>query len=381
MFSFFARRPRAAPAPPAAPAWPATGAREERAARWFATEPPETVALAVESLRALARAGPRAAGETRPDPAPPDWLDGALDRLERIPEPLPVPPHLPRLPWRYLVFVRALCDALETAHGELRRRGIAAPCPLTDRPDPFPPPRAPRRAPQPPVGLGALVAGARLPEDGLRLLLAACAAGIPWPDAAAFWGRLAAPGPAPETASPSEPDRARDDPPAGAPPIVRGVEPAPARDGPPAVAPDPVTAPAAARDPLDAAARAALAALVAAPGFNRQAGDAWRHGGALYVAARAFAREVGAHPWVQGRPELGNRKALYRHLLRRGLIVPDGGQRIWPLWVCEDGQPDPRYVSALKMAAGPSAGLDAGPAFPGWLRPATAREIRAWRAR
>lgn len=341
MFSFFARRPRAAPAPPAAPAWPATGAREERAARWFATEPPETVALAVESLRALARAGPRAAGETRPDPAPPDWLDGALDRLERIPEPLPVPPHLPRLPWRYLVFVRALCDALETAHGELRRRGIAAPCPLTDRPDPFPPPRAPRRAPQPPVGLGGAGGGRAL--AGRRP--APAAGGVRRGHPLARRGRLlgaarrarpgAGNGLAPRARPPARRpartfargrSRNRARPPArrpagGSPPDRQGRRTRPRARRPGGGRAGPHARPSGGARPWTVA-RAALAALVAAPGFNRHAGDAWRHGGALYVAARAFAREVGAHPWVQGRPELGNRKALYRHLHQRGLIIP-----------------------------------------------------------
>lgn len=337
-----------------------------RAARWFAPEPPETVALAADSLRALALASPRPADPDRPNPAPLAWLDAALERLERCPEPLPIPPHLPRLPWRYLVFVRLLCDGLEAAHGELRRRGIAARCPLTDAPDPFLPPRAARPARErSPEGLGALVAGLRLPEAGVRLVLAAHAAGVPWADAAAFWRQLepaAAPDPAPAAppAAPASPEPGR----------------AARADPPGATAP-----PAAGESPLDALARAALAALVAAPDFNRHAGNAWLCGGALYVAAQALARELHAHPWIRARPELHSRKALYRQLAERRLIEPDGAQRIWPLWVCEDGQPDPRYVSALKMSPDLAAGHAGGDAFRGWLRPATGREIRAFRER
>jgi len=163
---------------------------------------------------------------------------------------------------------------------------------------------------------------------------------------------------------------------------------------PPAAMPDPGraaesrTAPADAATPsapveapLDALAHAALAALVAHPGFNRHSGDAWLHEGVLYVAAKAFARALHAHPWVRAHPEFQNRKALYRWLADRRLIVPDGGQKVWHLWICEDGQVDPRYVSALKMSATRAMGLTARPAFPGWLRPATAREIRAFRSR
>lgn len=353
MFSLFARRPRAA-APPPDPAGAPVDAALARAARLFAPEPPETVALAAESLRALAGASPRFADGRLPNPTPLAWLDAALTALERLPGPPPAAGRAPRPAWRYPLFVRVLCDHLEAAYGELARRGIAARCPLTDLPDPFAPARPthpPRREPDPPEGLGALVAGTRLPEAGRRRLLEACAEGVPWPDSAAFWrwlGAGSAGGPAPATAVPTP----------GGPGTARPTPPAP---------PD--------LDPLDAAARAALAALVAAPGFNRHAGDAWSHGGALYVAAQAFARELLLHPRVRSRPDLQNRKALYRHLRQRGLVAPDGAQSIRHLWVCEDGHRDPRYVSALQMADALSAGLAADP-FAGWLRPASRRDAR-----
>lgn len=388
-------RSRIAP-PPATAAAPApemavTAAMEARVARWFAAEAPETVALAVESLRALARASPRFVDRAIPNPTPLAWLASALDRLERFPEPLPIPRDAPRLSWRYLLWTRMVCDRLEAAYDELRRRGIAARCPLTDLPDPFPPPREMRlpreRSPAPPAGLGALVAGTRLPDAGQRWLLEAHAEGLPWADSAAFWRRLglgitAAPEPAPAQTAPA---------PKPPPPPQRPPQPAPAapaampdrgRAAESRTAPADVATPSAPVDaPLDALAHAALAALVAHPGFNRHSGDAWLHEGVLYVAAKAFARALHAHPWVRAHPEFQNRKALYRWLADRRLIVPDGGQKVWHLWICEDGQADPRYVSALKMSATRTMGLTARPAFRGWLRPATAREIRAFRSR
>lgn len=342
-------RRRAAPPPSnaAAPETAVTAAMEARVARWFADEAPETVALAVESLRALARASPRLVDRAIPNPTPLAWLASALDRLERFPEPLPIPRDAPRLSWRYLLWTRMVCDHLEAAYDELRRRGIAARCPLTDLPDPFPPPREVRRPhprpPAPPAGLGALVAGTRLPDAGQRRLLEAHAEGLPWADSAAFWRRLGAD--ATPTAAPTPAH------PAAAP------EPAPLDPSGPSVEPDPATVAPPVRPPADeftalaTRVRAALAQLVAGPGFNHQCGDLWFDGDAFWVVALPFAERIQAQPPTAELCTLHPRKRLYRQMAAQGLLLPHGSQPVWYRFILDPGQSRARYASLLKLPA------------------------------
>jgi hypothetical protein len=347
------------PVPAGAPPPEVSEAMQARVARWFADEPPEIVALALDSVSALAAAGPRFPDGAVANETSLAWLAAALDGLEAMPEPLPVPRQAPALPWRYLILTRGLCDALETAYGETWRRGAATRCPLTRTPDPCPAPRALRpprpRVPVSSAGLGALLAGSCLPAAGQRRLFEAQALGVNWVDSAAFWRALAA-------GAPGRSEQA----------AARNAEAA--RAAPPASGSDPANAGA---DPWCAIARTALAALVAAPRFNRQSGDGWFAGGAFYVAAKPFAEQLQAHPWVAARAELRNRKALYRQLAARGLILPHGAQKVWALFVSEPGPADARYVSALKLSPSLYDGLETCPAFQGTLRPARARERMA----
>ena len=122
-------------------------------------------------------------------------------------------------------------------------------------------------------------------------------------------------------------------------------------------------------DPLTAIAHAAVAALIAHPRFNRQAGDGWWYDETFYVAAKPFAEALQEHAWIAAQSELEKRKTLYRDLKKRGLLIPHGGQLIWKFFVIEEGQSDKRYVSGLKLAPFLYAGLELGPSFRGALPP------------
>lgn len=271
---------------------------QARVARWFARELPAQVALAQASVPALVAARPRLTDETVPNPTPLAWLTAALDVLEAWPEPPPVPCHAPALAWRYLIFLRTACDALEAAYGQVWQQGWSTHCPLTEMPDthfaprPLRPPRD--RLPPSSEGLGALVIGSRLPEAGQQCLYEALAAGVDWVHPAAFWRELGialaapdpdpirrdAPGPGgtPSASSPLYPPA----PGPGATPSMVRQEPVP-----PAVVPAPAMAMAMAPlaeatpavagsmdDPLATITRATLAAWIAHPRFNRHSGEA-----------------------------------------------------------------------------------------------------------
>ena len=375
-------------APPAAPApTPLPAAVEARVARWLASESPARVALALESVRRLTRATPRSPDEP-PTAGAPAWLGPALDRLEALPEPLPVPPQAPDLAWRYLVLIRLLGDALEAAHTAAWRQGVVTGCPLTDAPDENPAPRgrdgARERARHQGAGLAALIAGARLPLAGQRHLYAAQVMGVDWSDSTAFWACVRAAGsqkPSSATADTgipaSEPES-----PAGAPGASLSAAGRPVTTPPSAVhssPPDPhrTSLPDAATDPWHALARTALATLVATPRFNQPAGVAWFYDGVFYVAAQAFAETLQHHAWIAAQPDLRDRKAVYRQLLRRRLILPEGARPVWHLLIIAPSATEPRYVSALKMAPALAAGLTPCPAFSGVLRPGTAAALHA----
>lgn len=423
--------PPAPPAPPAAPAPTATthlpAALEARVARWLASESPALVALALESVRRLTKATPRSQDEP-PTAGAPAWLGPTLDRLEALPEPLPVPPQAPGLAWRYLVLMRLLGDALEAAYTAAWRQGVATGCPLTDAPDENPAPRgqdgARERARRQGAGLAALIAGTRLPLAGQRHLYAAQVMGVDWSDSTAFWACVRAAGaqksssaaadtgiPASEPESPggatgtSLPEAGRlvtdaatlrpvslpdvpGEPQASArasvaPPRLRHPATSLPDATPPAAAgsspPDPHRAPLpdVTTDPWNALARTALATLVASPRFNQPAGVAWFYDGVFYVAAKAFAETLQHHAWIAAQPELRDRKAIYRQLLMRCLILPEGARPVWHLLIIAPSATEPRYVSALKMAPALAAGLTPCPAFSGVLRPGTAAAMHA----
>lgn len=371
------------PPGPADAEWSATVETiQARVARWFARELPAQVALAQASVPALVAARPRLADETVPNPTPLAWLTAALDVLEAWPEPLPVPRRASALAWRYLVFLRTACDALEAAYGQVWQQGWSTHCPLTEVPDthfaprPLRPPRD--RLPPSSEGLGALVLGSRLPEAGQQCLYEALAAGVDWVHPTAFWRewetaldpiRRDAPGPGgtPSALSPLYPPAPG---PGGTPSTVQqepvppaSVVPAPAM----AMAPPAEATPAVAGsmdDPLAAITRATLAAWIVHPRFNRHSGAGWWTG-ELYVAAKPFAEALQVHDEVVTQLDLSHRKKLYRVLDEQDLIVAHGGQRVWPLFVTGPGELRSRYVSALKLAPALYAGLELGPVFPG----------------
>lgn len=359
-----AKPPDDRPPGPADAEWSATVETiQARVARWFARELPAQVALAQASVPVLVAARPRLADETVPNPTPLAWLAAALDVLEAWPEPLPVPRRAPALAWRYLVFLRTACDALEAAYGQVWQQGWSTHCPLTEVPDthfaprPLRPPRD--RLPPSSEGLGALVLGSRLPEAGQQCLYEALAVGVDWVHPTAFWREW-------ETT----PDPIRRDAPGPEATPAATVVPAPAM----AMAPPAEATPAVAGsmdDPLAAIARATLAAWIAHPRFNRHNGAGWWTG-ELYVAAKPFAEALQTHDEVVTQLDLSHRKKLYRVLDEQDLIVAHGGQRVWNLFVTGPGERRPRYVSALKLAPALYAGLELGPVFQGMIEPVRA---------
>ena len=389
-----------------------------RLARWCASEPPDRVALALETLQCLANVSPQWL-QPVPDSQPLAWLITAVERLERLPDPLPIPPRFPALAWRYLLLTRVLSDELETVYTAAWRRGWATRCPWADGPDAFPPARVLHRGRArdrlDSTGLAALISGVRLPLAGLQWLYAAHQAGVDWSDSTAFWLTFNAMKPpvtpmahpaGPPLASSERPSvqRAasapdamprRATPPLESPPIGANAvsipdateAPTPVLAAPcPVVAltassPNPPAPPVAeatatVTDPWRAVVRATLATLIASPRFNHMAGDAWFYEGLFHVAAKVFAETLYQQPWVRAQAPLGDRKALYRHLAARQLIVTAGTQRIWSCYVSDNPAIHPRYVSALKIASTVAAGLVPCPAFPGRLWPANGPDHR-----
>jgi len=292
------------------------------------------------------------------NPTPLAWLMTALDILESWPDPLPIPPDAPRVEWRYLLFLRVTCEALEVAYSRVWKQGWATHCPLADAPDPLATSRLLRSVrehiPPSAAGLGALLLGLRLPEAGQACVYEALACGVDWVNPQKFWAVFNQP-PVPA--------------PAPAPIIV----PASNRD---AVVSHPIATPtdsppASNDDPLVAIVSAVLADWITHPCFNRQAGDGWWTGD-LYVAAKPFAEALQAHDGIKAQPGLSrDRKILYSQLAKQGLIVPNGGERIWKCCVTESvpeqKQLHTRYVSALKITPVLYQGLELGPRFQGTL--------------
>ena len=144
-----------------------------RVVRWFANESPAQVDLARATVPVLVAASPRFLDATIQNPTPLAWLAAALDVLEAWPEPLRVPRRAATLPWRYLLFLRVSCEALEAAYDQVWQQGLATHCPLTTTADshaaaPRPLRAARERIPPTSAGLGALLVGWRLPEAGQR---------------------------------------------------------------------------------------------------------------------------------------------------------------------------------------------------------------------
>ena len=393
---------------------------ERRVVRWFANEPPALVDLARTTVPILVAASPQFLDATIQNPTPLAWLAAALDVLEAWPEPLRVPRRAATLPWRYLLFLRVSCEALEAAYDHVWRQGLATHCPLTttlDSPAAAPRPLRPSRERTPPTsaGLGTLLAGLRLPEAGQRAIYEAMAVGVDWVHPTAFWAELGI-GPAlPPSIDPAPAPELAPEPAPAPPPEQSIVSPSPSRpkqgvrpkakpqpstasaseatvpvptlasipdavaftSAPPSASAPTVQSPVATSslsvassvDPLAAIAHAAVAALIAHPRFNRQAGDGWWHNATFYVAAKPFAEALQEHAWIAAQPEFTKRKTLYRYLKKRGLLIPHGGQPIWNFFVIEDGQSDKRYVSGLKLAPFLYAGLELGSAFRGTLPP------------
>lgn len=381
-----------------------------RVARWCASEPPDRVALALETVQCLANASPQWL-QPIPNAQPLAWLITAVERLERLPDPLPIPPPFPALAWRYLLLMRVLSDELETVYTTAWRHGWATRCPLADGPDAFLPARVLARGRNrdrlDSAGLAALVSGVRLPVAGLQLLYAAHYAGVDWSDSVAFWqtfnpinppvtpmahsaGRpLASNETPPALEAVSLPDAMpqRATPPLESLPIEVNAGSIPdATEAPtpawvasfpvaalPVSPPNPPTYPvaeAAVTDPWSAVVRATLVTLITRPRFNQMAGDAWFYEGVFYVAAKGFAETLYQQPWVCAQVPGGDRKALYRHLAERQLVVTAGTQRIWSCYVSDNPAIHPRYVSTLKIASTVTAGLLPCPVFPGRLWPA-----------
>ena len=210
---------------------------ERRVGRWFADESPAQVALARATVPVLVAASPRFLDATIPNPTPLAWFGAALAVLEAWPEPLPTPRRAATLAWRYLLFLRVSCEALEAAYDHVWRQGLATHCPLTttlDSQAAAPRPLRPLRERISPTsaGLGALLMGLRLPEAGQRTIYEAMAVGVDWVHPTAFWAELGI-GPAlpPRTDPVLEPAPDPKPEPVPVPPPLpeQGAEPAPSR--------------------------------------------------------------------------------------------------------------------------------------------------------
>jgi len=311
----------------------------QRTAAWFAAEP-EGPALAQATLAALAQAGPRPVDEHTPSTettAP--WLDTAFARLAQQPPPPDAWPPVAGLSGRYLIFTRVLCDALDAAYTVALRAGHPLRCPLTRESLPTAG-LQPRLTPiewaaRDGTGLGSLIAGVWLPEAGQRQVWRALAHDLPWTEAPAFWAvvaqtqRAAHPGQTPDPAlSPEDEERL----------ILRD------------------------------AVRDVLRGLVQSATFNRRDGAGWYHEGVFWVAAKPFAERVHTQPEVCDRVEWWPRPALYRRLMAHGLLLPNGAQPVWNVYVVEQDLRYRRYVSVLKLPATLYAGVETYPAYTGWLQ-------------
>ena len=93
--------------------------------------------------------------------------------------------------------------------------------------------------------------------------------------------------------------------------------------------------------------------------FNHQDGAGWYHDGAFWVAAK---------PEVRDRAEWRPRPALYRRMAAHRLLLLNGVQPVWKVYVIEEEQPHRRYVSVLKLPATLYAGFEACPAYVGRLQ-------------
>lgn len=310
-------------------------------AAWFASESPELQTLAQATLAALAGASPRpvdenaAAAETTAV-----WLDSAFARLAQQPLPPDHWPSVAGLSGRYLVLTRVLCDALDAAYTGALRAGQPLRCPLTRESLPTAglQPRLPLAAwaALDGTGLGSLIAGIGLPEAGQRQVWRAVAHDIPWPDALAFWETVAA-----QTQASARPGRTPD--------LASSVE-----DEERAILRDAV--------------RDVLRGWVQSETFNRRDGVGWYHDGTFWVVAKPFAERLSVQPEVRDRAEWRPRPALYRRLAAHGLLLPNGAQPVWNVYVVEEDPRHRRYASVLKLPATLYAGVETCPAYTGWLQ-------------
>ena len=326
--------------------------------------------LGQASLGALVQASPQPV-DPAPNHDPLAWLPAAwrrLDALSEQVEALSRPPPAHAVPWRYLIFIRVLCDTLETTHQAAFQRGLPMRCPLTRILDPHPPSRAWRPA-SPGVqaiysGLGTLLAGAWLPEAGQQGLFLAAAQGVDWMDSVAFWAQVNAIGTTPPPLS-SLPEAApvavaelRATAPTRAAPARKRAASSPraarvATTAPPPSLLDADETGARPSHPtaLSHAVRQVLQDLIRHPLFNRQPGPGWRTEEAYWVAARRFAERLMEQPGVQAQG-FPDRRVIYHHMGRQGLLLPYGSQATWSIFVTDPGEDQARLVPALKLPIG-----------------------------
>ena len=312
----------------------------EALAAWFAAEP-EQHALAHATLAALARAGPQPVDEEASATVPTvDWLKAAFACLAEQPPPPAGWPPITGLSGRYLLFTRVLGDALDAAYTTALRSGQPHHCPLTREPLPMATLQMRLKpaewAALDGTGLGSLIAGVWLPAAGQRQVWRALAHDIPWTDAPAFWETVAA-----QHRAAAHPGKTAD--PAGS---IDDEERLILRD----------------------AVRDVLRGIVQSETFNRQDGAGWYHAGAFWVAAKPFAERLHAQPEVRDRGEWRPRPALYQRLAAHGLLLPNGAQPVWNVYVVEEDSSHRRYASVLKLPATLYAGIEACPAYAGRLQ-------------
>ncbi len=341
----------------------------EQTSEWFATEPEKVTQLALQTLTALIQASPLLPNASRwvmSHAQSIAWLPTAFETLRRLPTEL-TPPVSVR-DWRYLVFTRVLCDALEAAYLAARVQHIPLSCPLTSSDTPLHmqnrvPPRHMPIDMNMYVGLGGLIVGHKLPAEGRARIAEACVAGIDWCCSEAFWAVCTPPVPSQETIPPPDHE---------AHPVSHLSLPAdpPNPVNPPSSSPQQRQSPVCESSPAKPVSTAAqpstpshdithlltqavikgVLALTASTAFNRRDGDAWLVGDTIWVVAKALTQQIEQQNLLDEQPHLlARRMTLYQALVNHKVAVPHGGRSTWKVWVEEGTQH--QQVTVLKLPA------------------------------
>ncbi|MCP4935558.1 MAG: hypothetical protein GY927_15470 [bacterium] len=348
----------------------------QQTVEWFADESPEVTSMALETLNALVQASPQPTPTSTSPIAfnPIDWLPKAFETVQRLATEGRPPATIKR--WRYLVFARVLCDALEAAYTRAGEQHIPLICPFTP-PDPSiniehltqpnelliksrPKPRFDYRLYQ---GFGNLIAAQKFPAEGRGWLAEAGRAGIDWFSSEAFWAAYPSSASDPATTPPPDqeaPTGSRLNAPVTPPPssnqnhsLVENYSPV--EKPPSAIKRGHTAAPSPSMNcdvayRLTQAVSEGIRVLTARSTFNRCGGDGWLVGDTLWVVAKVLALQIQQDDLLQEWPHvLAQRTTLYQALVNHGVAIPHGKRITWKIVVDENGQY--QQATVLKFSA------------------------------